>query len=543
MKRIKFIILLNVLVSLSSSANSISKQPNILLLVSEDLSSRIGAFGDKVAQTPNLDKLAKLGVRYPNTFTTAGVCAPSRAALISGVHQIDWGGQHMRSTSFADASYRSVPHPYIKGFPELLRQYGYFTYVQRKLDYQFSGKSAKSGPFTIWDYTGKDTGWHHRAEGQPFFGMYHVNTSHESNLFPKKMAINKKNGRVKNWIKPADVVVPPYYPDIPEVRAGIASHHNNIRAVDNTVGEILANLKVDGLREDTIVIWTTDHGDGLPRGKREIYDSGIKVPMIIYWPEQYRPSHVIEGSVDEQLISFVDLPSTILTMANIETPKYIHGKDRIINKNTAKRNFIYASKDRLDGFEFRERAVRNKQFKYIKNYMPNRPGATHIKYRDQMPLMQQLWKEFNGGRLNAQQSFWFNKRPAEELYDIINDPHEVNNLAATPTHSKQLIIMRNALVEWQRKVNDMSIIPEIEMANDFWPNGKQPITPRPSLFVDESRLVTIKSTELGASIGYQINKGPWKLYTQPLKIKIGEKLTAKSVRYGWEESKTTSRMF
>ncbi|PKG81853.1 sulfatase [Colwellia sp. 75C3] len=541
-----------------SSVTSFAKEqrPNILLVVAEDMSAKVGAFGDPVAQTPVLDELAKTSVRYPNTFTTAGVCAPSRTSLITGVHQISVGGQHMRTRSFEASNYRAVPAPEVKAFPELLRKNGYYTYVSSKLDYQFSNTSAHSGPFTVWDYEGKKPTWRGREKDQPFFGMYHLDITHESQLFPKKSTKNKKSGLVKNWIKPEQVVVPAYYPDTQLIREGIALHYNNIHAMDTQVGELLTQLKKDGLSDNTIVIWTTDHGDSLPRGKREVYDSGLKVPMIIHWPEKYRPNKAINGSIDSQLLSFVDIAPSILAMANINIPTYIQGKARIPNNNAtnkiAKRKYIYASKDRLDEFPFRERAVRSNQFKYIKNYAPNKPGATHLAYRDQMILMQDLWREFEAGRMNKQQAFWFNNRPAEELYNIIKDPEEVNNLASNPAYKKQLKKMQSALKEWQSHVDDLSDRPEIELANDFWPNGQQPITAKPSIYLDESGFIAIKGNTQGSSIGYQTSylnkKGKWitskmRVYNQPFAIKKGMKIISKAVRYGYKTSEKTIRSF
>ncbi|AAZ27815.1 sulfatase family protein [Colwellia psychrerythraea] len=541
-----------------SSVTSFAKEqrPNILLIVAEDMSAKVGAFGDTVAKTPVLDELAKSSVRYPNTFTTAGVCAPSRTSLITGVHQITVGGQHMRTRSFKASNYRAVPAPDVKAFPELLRKSGYYTYVSSKLDYQFSNTSPHTGPFTIWNYEGKKPTWRGREKDQPFFGMYHLDITHESQLFPKKSTKNKKSGLVKNWITPERVVIPAYYPDTQLIREGIALHYNNIHAMDTQVGKLLAELKKDGLSDNTIVIWTTDHGDSLPRGKREVYDSGLKVPMIIHWPDKYRPSKTVNGSIDSQLLSFVDIAPSILAMANINTPAYIQGKARIPNNNAtnkiAKREYIYASKDRLDEFPFRERAVRNNKFKYIKNYLPNKPGATHLAYRDQMILMQDLWREFEAGRMNKQQAFWFNNRPGEELYDIINDPEEVNNLAEKVEYQQQLNIMRNALKEWQSHVDDLSDRPEIELANEFWPNGQQPITAKPSIYLDESGLIAIKGNTQGSSIGYQTSnlnkKGKWitskiRVYNQPFAVEKGMKIIAKAVRYGYKTSEKTIRIF
>jgi len=317
--------------------------PNILLLVAEDMSARVGAFGDPVARTPNLDRLASQGVRFPNTFTTAGVCAPSRAALILGMHQISTGTQHMRTGSRPEGPYLAVPPAEAKAFPELLRQADYFTFQHGKLDYQFSGTRSGSGPSTIWDAEDNDAMWADRGTDQPFFGMINYLVTHESGMFaplgtwpenPLHFILQIMQAYTRwGWTEsvvptdPAIVSLPPYYPDVPEIRHDIARHYDNIQIIDAQVGAVLDQLDRDGLADSTIVIWTTDHGDGLPRAKRDLFDAGIRVPMIIRWPESMRPKFFSRGEIDERLISFVDLTATILAFAKIETPRSMQGHD------------------------------------------------------------------------------------------------------------------------------------------------------------------------------------------------------------------------
>ena len=280
-------------------------RPNILLLVAEDMSARVSAFGDPVAITPHLDRLAAQGVRFPNTFTTAGVCAPSRAALILGMHQISTGTQHMRTEGGPNGGYLSVPPPEAKAFPEMLRGADYFTFQHGKLDYQFSRALSGTGPSTIWDAEDNNAMWADRASGQPFFGMINYLVTHESGMFtplgswPENFfhLIMQVWQAYTRWgwtdevipTDPAVVDLPPYYPDVPEIRADIARHYDNIQIMDAQVGAVLTRLEGDGLADSTIVIWTTDHGDGLPRAKRDLFEAGLKVPMIIRWPESIRP--------------------------------------------------------------------------------------------------------------------------------------------------------------------------------------------------------------------------------------------------------------
>ena len=341
-------------IALVLASNAALSRPNILLLVAEDLSARLGAYGDHVALTPNIDRLASEGIRYTRMFTTATVCAPSRAALITGIHQISFGAQHHRTSTSPVGGYSAVPPKGMQAFPELLRRTGYYTFTDDKLDYQFSGTKAGSGPFTIWDDEGSAAHWRNRPQGRPFFGLINFLETHESGVMdPWGMPRNRGHvrsilmrhlrGLVSDSVTdPSDVVVPPYYPDSPEVRQDMARHYDNIHAMDDRVGEIVDELRKDGLLDNTVVIWTTDHGDGLPRSKRELYDTGTNVPMIVRFPDRQRA-----GEVDARLVSFVDLAPTILSMAGVEPREYHRG----INFLLQNRDYAFASKDAISTFK------------------------------------------------------------------------------------------------------------------------------------------------------------------------------------------------
>ncbi|MEH6549881.1 MAG: sulfatase [Pseudomonadales bacterium] len=527
----------------ATPAETFTDQPNILILMAEDMSSRVGAFDDPVAQTPNLDALAQTSVRYPNTFTTAGVCAPSRTAHITGVHQVTVGGQHMRTRSFAKMPYRAIPPADVKAYPELMRHAGYYTFTNNKLDYQFSNTSAGTGPFTIWDYEGGSPDWNKRAKGQPFFALINFKITHESQLFKTEVEKNRSKGYAR-VVTPNQVEVPPYYPDTPVVRETIAQQYDNIYQMDKEVGALLAKLKEDGLAENTIVIWTTDHGDGLPRAKREIYDSGIKVPLIIHRPEKFKPASMVPGSIDERLISFVDIGPSVLSMAGVDVPAFMQGYASLTADGHS-RDYVFASKDRLDEFPFRERVVRGQRYKYLYNYQPGEPGARHLAYRDKLEMMRELWALYETGQLNAAQSFWFEPRPQEELYDLELDPYEINNLADDPRFNNELVRMRQALKSWQERVSDLSEQSEEDMALAFWPEGKQPLTPAPSFTVLGSHDVQLNSNEVGASLGYRFDDGAWQAYEPDSIIKAAKDsiLYSKAVRYGWQESAEISHKF
>ena len=547
------------LLGLAPTAYTAQERPNILLLTAEDLSPRIAAFGDPVAQTPNLDRLASQGVRYPNTFTSAGVCAPSRAAMMTGVRQTAIGGQHMRVDGLQD--YRAVPPPEVKAFPELLRRAGYFTFTTNKLDYQFSGVFPGSGPFTIWDReTLGYADWSERAVDKPFYGQINYGVTHESGIFPFTWPRSATHalltatrffqyGFGDDVMDPSQVPLPPYYPDTEVVRRDVARQYENVHIMDQEVGETLAALERDGLADSTIVIWTTDHGDGLPRAKRELFDSGIRVPMIIRWPERFRPPGVAPGTIDRRMISFVDLAPTILALAGIPTPPWMDGRAFVGENAAPPRRYVFAARDRLDEAPDRQRAVRDARYKYIRNYEPGTAGASAIAFRENQDIMRELTRLFEEGKLDDAQRKWFEPRPVDELYDTREDPHEVVNLAADPGHQEVLKRLQLALDRWLAERPDLGELPEKEMIDLDWPGGEQPLTQAPEVEIHEAngdRLrIEMRSPTRGASIGYRLVDHPtdadsWRIYDAPFEVKRGTNMEAKAVRYGWAESSVTT---
>ena len=528
-------------------------RPNILLLMAEDMSSRVGVFGDSVARTPNLDALAAQGVRYANVFTTAGVCAPSRAAHILGMHQISTGTQHMRSSTHPGGSYYSVPPEGVKAYPELLRAAGYFTYTDNKLDYQFSSALPRSGPSTIWDMEGAAApDWGKRADGQPFFGFINFLVTHESGVFAPLGSMPQSathfvmqllrwwrlDKAVPKITSPADVLVPPYYADTPTVRADLARHYDNIAYMDGEIGDILRQLEADGLVDSTIVIWTTDHGDGLPRSKRELYDAGIKVPMVIRWPEAFRPKGVEPGALDERLISFVDLGPTILSLAGVPVPAYQQGRN-FASTEGVPREFIYASRDRIDEVLDRQRAVRDQRYKYIRSWYPQQAGGHALKFRDNIDMVREMRALYEAGELNAAQSAWYEAPGEERLFDLEQDLFELNDVSSDPQYRGQLQRMRDEMNAWLDRVGDWSEESEDDMVVRFEPGGERQVTPAPTLSISDGRLV-ITPRAVGHSVEYRQNGGHWQLYSGPVRVTTTDTLQGRAVRYGWEESEVVS---
>lgn len=523
-----------------------SRPFNIVLIMAEDLSPRIGVYGDAVAHTPNIDRLSREGTRFTRAFTSAGVCSPSRSAIIMGAHQNSWGAGHMRQSMASGEieSYTAVPPPSWKAFPELLRRAGYYTVNSGKTDYQLdTGLSGvlRGGPFTIWDEASADD-WRGRAEDQPFFAYLTIGETHESQVWPTYTLggltdLFMTPQRILNhwsWpvaTDPDDIVVPPYYPDTQIVRADLVRHYNNIAHMDRIVGEILSLLEADGEADRTVVIFTTDHGDGLPRAKRWVYDSGIRVPLIIRWPGVTSPN-----SVDEELVSLVDLAPTILSISGAPIPEHLHGRILLGPDEQPEPPYIYAARDRIDESPDTVRAVRDRRYKYIRNLVPEQPYVLPVDFRDRMPMMQEMSRLAAEGELEAGPALWFRSiRDPEELYDTATDPHEIDNLAADPDQVVRLATMRAALDDWLAGSADLGLLPESVQRERFWPGGVRPKTAEPALDVGEGVVHASSDTE-GASIGVRVGGGEWVVYTGPLQDVSGKRVDAKAVRYGWLES-------
>jgi arylsulfatase A-like enzyme len=527
------------------------RRPNIVWISNEDMSPRLGAYGDSLARTPNLDRLAKESIRFTNAFTTAPVCAPSRAAIITGMHQNAIGAQHMRTTEDRvpelPGPYLAVPPFYVKAFPEYLRAAGYYTTNRAKTDYQFGV------PFTIWDDLGAKAHWRNRPDrSQPFFSVFNIEVTHESRIFPTSPA-RKGKPLVTD---PKEVPVPPYYPDTPAVREEIARVYDNIADMDTQVGELLKQLEDDGLADNTIVFYWSDHGDGMPRAKRSLYDSGLHVPLMIRWPKGLNPP-VAPGTITPQLVSFVDLAPTVLSLAGVDVPTHLQGRVVVGPTAAPEPEFVFAARDRMDIEYDMMRAARDRRYLYVRNFQPELPYAGHIPYRNQSDIMQEWFRLQAEGKLTGPPAAWMRtSRPPEELYDTTADPHQIRNLAAEPAHRARLERMRQAVETWMTRIGDQGRVNEPEMIQRMWPGGVQPETAAPYIISRrstevkrEASLEVTTPTELviyvptqGASIAYTSEEGPtpaWRLYTGPIRVTGPATIRAKAIRYGYKESAET----
>jgi len=512
-------------------------RPNILWITCEDMSPHLGSYGDSLVKTPNLDRLAMDGIRYTKAFATAGVCAPSRAAIITGMYQHSIGAQHMRTLKLSTVKdayppdyvgYSAVVPEYVKCFPEYLRVSGYYCSNNFKEDYQFEA------PLTVWDESGTRAHWRNRqTKEQPFFAVFNLMVTHESQVWAR--------AGEPLLVDPAKVNVPPYYPDVPEVRRDIARHLSNVMTMDQQAGAILKQLDEDGLTDNTIVFFFSDHGDGLPFVKREIYDRGTHVPLIVKFGKQWEgmnPGVPKRGVVDDQLISFVDLAPTVLSLAGCQVPKHLQGQAFLGPAKASPRKYIFAARDRMDSEYDRVRSIRDKQFLYLRNYMPEKPYYQNIAFRLQQPMMPVILKMRDEGKLNDMQMMWFRQtKPVEELYDCDADPLQFKNLVDDPTYRKKLEELRQAYDQWLKEVGDLSSVPESEMVKQWW-NGKSepPKTSAPKIH-QEGKTIRLSTDTKGASIGYKFKwKDAWMVYTSPVKADKQDSIYVEAQRIGYTRS-------
>ncbi len=438
------------LVLVSSTARA-ADRPNILWLVCEDSNVNwFGCYGNPEAKTPNIDAFAKQGFRYTHVFASAPVCAAQRSTWITGINSISMGTHPMRSRY-------AIPHDQIKYYPDYLRAAGYFTANHSKTDYNIGGREDGQ----CWD-SNKANAWELRKPGQPFFQVINFNESHES----------KAQGDVTGTRhSPGEVTLAKYHPDEMPIRMNYAKYFDAVENMDTEAGKALAALEKSGLAEDTIVIFNSDHGGVLPRSKRYLFDSGIHVPLIVRIPEKWK--HLWPagkpGTTVDRLVSFLDLPKTWLSLTGSEVPAVMQGRVFLGPKAEPEPEHVFSFRERMDERFDSQRAVRDKRYVYIKNYMPYVVWGQHLDYLWKMVAMRTWEDAFKQGRTNEITGRFFTTKPVEELYDMQTDPDNVVNLADKPEHRPTLEKMRAALREWQLRIHDTGLLPEAERerrAND-----------------------------------------------------------------------------
>ena len=554
----KLLALIAITIILGCELNSDKKEPlNILWLVAEDLSPfYLNAYGDPRAATPNLDRLAREGVVYTNNFSVSGVCSPSRATLATGLYPNSFGAQNMRTLNQQPAAreagiidYQAVPPKEVKMVSEIMRENGYYTTNNSKEDYQFFKSEL------AWDESSVYAHWRNRPDGNiPFFSIFNFGVCHESGMwntrenffdtgdeFPPDRSVKKWWEKYSDSHVPLlvpedlDVEVPPYLPQNEIGENAMKRMYTNVMRMDKGVGRILNQLEEDGLLEKTIIVWYSDHGGPLPRQKRLLYDSGLKVPLIIRYPNKVRA-----GERDDRLTSFVDFPPTLLSMVGIQPPSYMQGQAFEGNfKAEIPRKFIHGHADRFDESVDMIRAVRNKRFKYLKNFNPEKPYYLPLEYRENMAVMQELLRMRDQGELDENQALWFRQtKEIEELFDTENDPHELNNIAKDPAYADVLAELRAECDRWMNEIDDKGFINEVDLIADFYPNKKPQLTDAPVIEINDGK-VSVSCNTPGARIGYRYvsDKAPylgWKFYSEPIQAKADDTLEIITHRLGFK---------
>lgn len=417
-----------------------AQRPNILWISSEDNGPQLGCYGDSYATTPNLDRLASRSLRFTQCWSNAPVCAPARTTIITGMWPTSLGAQHMRSEV-------RLPEN-VQLFPQLLRAAGYYCTNNSKEDYNV----IKAGK--VWDESSNKAHWRNRQQQQPFFAVFNFTTTHESQ-------IRMRPHQAKH--DASQVFVPPYHPDLPDVRRDWAQYYDKLEEMDQQVGKVLKQLEEDGLAEDTIVVYFGDHGSGMPRGKRWLYQSGLHVPLLIHIPPKYKAlaqEFNSDGSTIDELVGFIDLAPTMLSLAGIPVPQTMQGRAILGSQRTTEPEYMVAFRDRMDERYDCSRAIRDHQYLYIRNWIPYRPQGQYLEYMFQTPTTLAWKKAFDEGQLNEAQSFFWKPKPTEELYDLNTDPYQTVNLSSQSEHQATLDTMRKRLHEWTLQTRDLGLLHE-----------------------------------------------------------------------------------
>lgn len=528
-------------------------RPNILVVTTEDISCYLGCYGDPNAKSPNLDRFATQAIRYTNMHTPNGVSSPSRFALITGMYPSAFGANYMRAS---DGPYEVCLPDNIRAYTEYLRAAGYFCTNNSKTDYQIGITPAQ------WDENGMQATWKDCPEGQPFLSIFNIMTTHESMIWSRHDPLE---------VQPEDIDMSrfPYLPDDPVVRQDLARLYTNIAIMDRESQAFFDEIEAAGIADNTIVIWYSDNGGPIPRGKRSIYNTGTNVPFMVRFPDGYRA-----GQVEDRLVTFMDIPATILSLAGVKVPDYMHGKAFLGPQDSAPARYVFQARDRYGAVSDHSAGVRDKRFQYIRNYMPETSNYLDNAYRKAMPMMQKMLELRDAGKLNEDQMQYFKApRPVEEFYDLANDPYELHNLAGDPAFKYDFERLKAEFDRWNNTTNAVwNERDENDWKAFFNPGGERrsietPViqktaegyvvscsTPGVSFvwqFTDKKPQApkTVSPARAGAGgpnaaanlMGYGADRSKgWRYYTGTIPAVKGKYLSVKACRAGYLESETVT---
>ncbi len=451
------------LVLLTGAQDRVAR-PNVLWLIGEDLGPELGCYGTEQVWTPNLDRLAKDGMRYTRAFTVAPVCSPSRSAFMTGMYQTTIGAHNHRS--HRDDKF-GLPDG-VRVITDWLRPAGVHTANLIQLptalgfkgtgktdwNFHYGGPAVEGKEKQVLDFARAkafDTeAWGDLKTHQPFYAQINFQETHRKFHAPKRA-------------DPAKVSLPPYYPDHPVTRADWAEYLDSATELDRKVGLVLKQLEDDGLAESTVVVFFGDHGQSQVRGKQFCYESGLHIPLLIRWPSKFpAPKGYTAGTVDDRLLEAIDLSATTLSILGVDKPAAMQGRVFLGDKAEAPRELVFGARDRCDETVDRIRTVRDRRYRYIRNFMPERPLLQRNRYKERSYPVWNLIKELAGeGKLTPEQAFLAAPtRPAEELYDLEKDPYEIRNLAASPEHADTLKRLQRELERWIEATKDQGRTPE-----------------------------------------------------------------------------------
>ncbi len=434
--------LLSILATVTACAQPSPGPPNIVWIVAEDQSDHYGPYGESLAKTPNIDRLAAEGALFTRAFVTAPVCSPSRSALITGMYQTTIGAHNHRS----GRGDRTIQLPGdVEPVPAILRRAGYYVTNGgfRGDDELARGKTDYNFVYARDLFDGSD--WSGRSTGQPFFAQIQLRGGKRRN----QGTLESLEGVHTNGIPPKKVKLPPYYPDHPELRKDWAQYLESIENVDWEVGRILARLEAEGVAGNTVVFFLTDHGVSHARGKQFLSEEGIRIPLIVRAPGRIEP-----GMVREDLVAHIDVTASTLAFAGIEVPGWMEGRP-LFGPGAEPREYVVSARDRCDETVDRIRSVRTERYKYIRNFVPERPHLQPNRYKDSKAIIKAMHQLHSDGALSPDaRAMFYEARPEEELYDVDSDPWEMRNLAGEKEHRATLEAMRAMLGQWIEETGD-----------------------------------------------------------------------------------------